>query len=157
MRIHGISHVPEVPAADLALTWWDRWLRSVLSNPAGWAFCREALRQAQAWHRWAQRHRRPCEVPRSACLAVLQRSPGAVREAPSELLLELLALPSGVEPQITAELLRRALGQGPPVPLPAAVRLANGHTAAKCTKGSLLFGALAAAAARQLTSTRQER
>ena len=135
----------------------------MLSNPFGWAFCREALRQAQGWRSWARRRRRAQEVPRKACCQVLRLSlaSGAsweALEAPTELLLELLEQPSGLEKPLQAELARRiqrALGEGPAVPLEAAVRLANGHTQVECAKEGLLFSGLVASVAKQLTSTRQ--
>ncbi|CAK9069637.1 unnamed protein product [Durusdinium trenchii] len=154
-------------SSSLALEWWDRWLRSVLSNALGWPFCREALRQALAWQRFARRRRLPNEVPVACAVKVLQ---AVVRqlglrlqkaEVPTELLLELLELEqTGLEEEISNELTRRiqsSLGDGqqPVLPMATAVALANGMTPVPCPRGSLLWGGVVESIAAQLTSTRQ--
>lgn len=152
-------------SASLVLEWWDRWLRSVLSNPAGWAFCREALRQALNWQRLLGQKRLPDEVPRAAAAKVLQvvvqrLGMGLDKvEVPTQLLLELLELEeSGLEEKLAEELTRRiqaSLCEGPLIPMTTAVALANGNTPIPCPRGSLLWSGLVASIAAQLKSKRQ--
>eukprot|EP00435_Cladocopium_sp_Y103_P053076 s440_g16.t3 len=152
-------------SASLVLEWWDRWLRSVLSNPAGWAFCREALRQALNWQRLLQRKRLPDEVPKAAAAKVLQAVVQRLGmgldkvEVPTQLLLELLEVEeSGLEEKLAEELTRRiqaSLCEGPLIPMSTAVALANGNTPIPCPRGSLLWSGLVASIAAQLKSKRQ--
>eukprot|EP00434_Breviolum_minutum_P036272 symbB.v1.2.032135.t1/scaffold3816.1/size52752/2 len=159
------EEVPVDSAASLALEWWDRWLRSILSNPAGWFFCREALRQALAWQRWARRKKLREEVAKAAAVKVLNAVVERLGigldqvEVPTQLLLELLELEeSGLEKKLAEELTRRiqaSLCEGPVVPMSTAVALANGDTPIPCGRGSLLWSGLVASIAAQLKSKRQ--
>jgi len=159
------EEVPVDSAASLALEWWDRWLRSILSNPAGWFFCREALRQALAWQRWARRKKLREEVAKAEAVKVLNAVVERLGigldqvEVPTQLLLELLELEeSGLEEKLAEELTRRiqaSLCEGPVVPMSTAVALANGDTPILCKRGSLLWSGLVASIAAQLKSKRQ--